>query len=152
MSTIGRVYTVPLAIAPTTDSDQDIFELVNGSTKLCVLHGFSLTTAITTAAIINLRLLRRSTTGSGGSAATEYALDEGNTIAASAALSTLVTTPGTAGNILKTWNWSQVGELLYMPTPEMRVTVSPSGRLALHLNTALAGTGDWEGYVVWEEI
>jgi hypothetical protein len=150
--TIARMYVVPLNIAPTTDSTQDIWELINGSTKICVLHGFSLTTALTAAAVIRLELLRRSTTGAGGSAATEVALDEGNTIAATAAVNTLVTTQGTPGNVLKSWNWSQTGELLYLPTPELRPVVSASGRLALSLNTALAGTGDWEGWVAWEEL
>jgi hypothetical protein len=151
--TIARVYTVAFDnLQVTTDADQDIFEIVNGATKRLVIHAFSLTSAQTTDERARLRLTRRSTTGSGGTAMTEVATDEGNTVAATAAVVTLATTPGTIGNMLKTWRWSQQNELLYLPTPEMREVVAESGRICLNLQTALGGTRSWDGYVTWEEI
>ena len=152
--TIGRVYTIPLtSISVTTDADQDIWEMVPGSVRDVVLHGFSLTSSHTTDERIPLRLLRRSTTGTGGSGATEVPNHPGNTNTADCALNTLVTTPGTIGSILKAWQWSQQGELLYLPTPEMRpVAVKSGDRLCLHLNAALGGTRTWSGWVCWEEI
>lgn len=146
------VYYAPLdALSVTTDADQDIFELTAPSSKRVILHGFSLTSSYTTDERARLRLLQRTTAGSGGSAATEVAADDGNDTAATAALVTLNTTPGTAGDILGGWQWSQQGELLFLPTPEMRPVVAKSARIALNLNTALGGTRTWSGWVCWEE-
>jgi hypothetical protein len=73
-------------------------------------------------------------------------------VAATGALVTLATTPGSAGAILQAWRWGQQGELLYLPTPEMRPVVEASGRLALYIGAALGGTRTWSGYVTWEEL
>jgi hypothetical protein len=149
----GRLYVIPFdALSVTNDSDQDIWELVAPSTGPCVLHGFSLTSTTTSDERVKLRLVRRSTTGSGGTGATEVPVEDGNTMAAGAALSTLVTTPGTIGDILKSWYWSQQGELLYLPTPRLQPVISTGARLALHLGTAVASTRTWGGWVAWEEI
>lgn len=153
MAGAGRLYVIPIdSITVTNDADQDIWELVNASGVVCYLHGFSLSASTTTDERVRLRLVRRSTTGSGGSAATEVPLEDGNTMTAQAALSTLVTTPGTIGDILKGWQWSQQGELLYLPTPEMRPSISSGARLALNLQTAVASSRTWSGWVAWEEI
>lgn len=149
---MGRIYQIPIdAINVTNDADQDIWELVAPAGGKVTLHGFSLSSATTTDERARLRLVRRSTTGSGGSASTEVPTDDDNTMAAGAALSTLVTTPGTIGDILGGWQWSQQGELLYLPTPELRPSVSASARLALNLQIALGGTRTWSGWVAWEE-
>ena len=149
---MGRIYAQPLEnLQVTTDADQDIFEMVAGSAKPVTLHGFSLTSATTTDERVRLRLVRRSTTGSGGSAGTEVPIDDDDTTTIATALSTLVTTPGTIGDIIKCWRWSQQGELLYLPTPEMRPVLTAGARLSLNLQTAVASTRSWDGWVVWEE-
>ncbi len=149
---MGRIYTVPFdALSVTNDADQDIFEIVNGSTVAAVLHGFELHSTLTTDERVRLRLCRRSTTGSGGTGSTEVPLAAGDS-AAAAAVSHLVTTPGTIGAILKAWQWSQLAPLIYLPTPETRPVIAPSGRLCLNLQTAVAATRTWSGYVTWEEI
>jgi len=152
--TIGRVYKVPFdALSVTNDADQDIFEMLPGSVRDIVLHGFSLTSSNTADERARLRLVRRSTTGTGGAGATEVPIHPGNTNTADCAVATLVTTPGTIGAILMGWQWSQQGELLYLPTPEMReVAVKSGDRLALNLQTAVAATRTWSGWVCWEEI
>ena len=150
---MGRLYTIPLdAISVTTDADQDIWEAVCNSTYRAIIHAFSLTSSHTTDERARLRLVRRSTTGTGGSALTEVAMDGGNARAAGTSFTSLVTTPGTIGDILHGWQWSQQNELLYLPTPEFRPVVSESARLALNLQTALGGTRTWSGYVVFEEL
>ena len=59
--TIGRIYKTPIdAISVTTDADQDIFEMVPGSVRDVILHGFELTSSYTTDERARLRLLRRS--------------------------------------------------------------------------------------------
>jgi hypothetical protein len=147
------MYDAPFdAISVTTDADQDIFEITAGSGKVIVLHSFSLTSAQTTDERVRLRLIRRTTAGSGGSTSTVVATDAGNAVAASGSVKYLVTTPGSAGNLLKGWQWSQQGELLYLPTPETRIVVAASGLIALNLQSAVGGTRTWSGYVTFEEI
>ena len=148
----GRMYTLPLdAISVTNDADQDIWELSNSSAKQVILHGFSLTSSYTTDERARLRLVRRTASGSGGSAGTILAADQGNAIASIVTAEVLNTTPGTTTNILKGWQWSQQGELLYLPTPEMREVISVSSFLCLNLQVALGGTRTWSGWVTWEE-
>jgi hypothetical protein len=149
----GRLYTLPLdAISVTTDADQDIWELSNSSAKQVILHGFSLTSSHTTDERARLRLVRRTASGSGGSAGTILALDQGNALASIVTAEVLNTAPGTTSNILKGWQWSQQGELLYLPTPEMRPVLSVSSFLCLNLQVALGGTRTWSGWVTWEEV
>lgn len=149
----GRLYTVPLDnISVTNDADQDIWELSNSSAKQVILHGFSLTSAYTTDERARLRLVRRTTSGSGGGSGTVLAVDQGNAIASAVTVETLNTTPGSTSNILKAWQWSQQGELLYLPTPDMRPVLSVSSFLCLNLQVALGGTRTWSGWVTWEEI
>jgi hypothetical protein len=149
----GRIYTLPLdAISVTNDADQDIWELSNSSAKQVILHGFSLTSAYATDERARLRLIRRTASGSGGSSGTVVAADQGNAIASAVTAELLNTTPGTGSTILNSWQWSQQGELLYLPTPEMRDVISVSSFLALNLQTALGGTRTWSGWVRWEEV
>lgn len=149
----GRVYYAPFVnLTLTNDADQDIWELVNGSTSAVVLLGYTLTSATTSDERLNLRLLRRTTTGASGSAVTEVPADGGNTVSASAAVSTLVTAPGTAGAILDGFYWSQLSPLIYLPTPEEQIIVPPSGRLCLHLQTAVASSRNISGSVRWAEV
>lgn len=150
---MGRMYTVPLDnLSVTTDADQDIFVLANGAGHVSILHTFYLESNLTTDERVRLRLMRRSTAGSGGSAATEVPLAATNTVTAGGAITTLVTTPGTPGAILQGFQWSTLAPLLYLPTPETRIVVAPSGIIALNLQSAVGATRTWSGYVTWEEI
>lgn len=149
---MGRIYTAPLSnLSVTNDSDQDIVELVNGSGVTAILHSLELNSALTTDERVRLRWVRRSTTGSGGAAVTEVPNSVGDATPA-LAVSTLVTTPGTIGAILPEYYWSQLAPFIYLPVPEDRLTIPPSGRLALNLQTAVGSTRAWSGYVTWEEV
>lgn len=155
---LGRMYTACHEnITVTNDSDQDVSEIVNGSTKKLIIHELSVTSAqgITAAELARLRLVRRSSTGTGGgTAATIEDCDPDNDSASGVTTVTpTVTAPGTlSGAPLRGWQWSQQGELLWVPTPECRVYVPKSGRLALHLNNALGGSRVWTVTWVWEEV
>lgn len=149
----GRVYAVGLAgISVTNDSDQDLLEFVNGANSSLRLLELRVTSSLTTDERVQLRLLRRSTTGSGGTAATENALDENNSAAAGCAVSYLVTTPGTAGAVLAADHWSQLSPWRWVPTPACEIVVKASGRLALNLGTAVGSTRTWSVSAVWEEF
>ena len=146
------MYTVPFDnLTVTNDSDQDIWELTAPAAKAVRVHHFEVYSATTSDERVRLRLLRRTTAGSGGAGATEVATD-GAAAAVGPAVVTLNTTPGTAGNVLLAWYWSQLSPLIYLPTPECRIVVPPSGRLALNLETAVASSRNWSGFVVFEEI
>lgn len=149
---MGRIYTAPLSnLSVTNDADQDIIECVNGAGVTVILHSIELNSALTTDERVRLRLCRRSTTGSGGSAVTEVPNAVGDATPA-LAVATLVTTPGTIGAILNEFYWSQLAPFIYLPIPEGRIVIPPSGRLCLNLQTAVASTRSWSGSVVWEEV
>lgn len=148
-----KVATIPFDnLSVTNDSDQDIFELVGASGYPFILLAFELYSALTTDERVRLRLVRRSTTGSGGSAVTEVKTDGGNGSTIQVAGSTLVTSPGTIGDIIKPFYWSQLAPLIYRPTPEEQVEIVSGGRLCLNLETAVASTRSWSGYAVVKEV
>lgn len=148
----GRIYSVGLAaISVTNDADQDILEMVNGSSASLTLLELRVTSSLTTDERVQLRILRRSTTGSGGTAATESAIDGNNSVTANCAVSYLVTTPGTAGAVLAADHWSQLSPYRWVPTPKCEIVVPPGGRLALNLATAVGATRTWSVTAVWEE-
>lgn len=96
-------------------------------------------------------LQRVTAAGSGGSAASENPLDAGDA-AADAVVTTLNTTPGTTTTPLVSFYWSQLSPLQWLPTPEGRIVVPPSGIVVLNLATAVAATRSWSGLLQWEEI
>jgi hypothetical protein len=149
----GLKYYCPIDnMSVTNDSDQDVLEFVNGSGVAVVVHQIRLSSSYTSDERVRLRLLRRSTTGSGGSAATEKPALSINTVAAALAVSSLVTAPGTAGDILWADWWHQLSPWDTLLIPELRITIPPSGRLGLNLETAVGSTRNWSAYAAWEEI
>jgi hypothetical protein len=147
---MGRIYYAPFEnIQVTNDADQDIWEL-GAITNKAILHGFELTSELTAAESVDLRLLRRSTTGNGAAVVEVPAnVDDANPLAV---LEQLALAPGTIGAILMGFKWEQLGPLRYIPTPEMRITVDAASFLCLSLQTALTTTTGWSGWVCWEEL
>jgi hypothetical protein len=146
------VYTVPFDnLSVTNDSDQDIWEILAPSDAAVELVHFELYSAVTTDERVRLRLVRRSTAGSGGAGATEVPA-RGTLAAVGTAVTQLNTTPGTAGDVLLAWYWSQLSPLVYLPTPESRILLPPSGRIGLNLETAVASTRNWSGFLKFREI
>ena len=147
---MGRIYYAPFDnIAVTTDPDQDIWEIATTATQKVVLHAFELTSASITAEFVRLRLLRRTASGN-GAAVVEVQADQDDA-ATSTVVEQLALIPGAIGDILMGFQWEQLGPLIYLPTPEMRPVVQQNGFLALNLQSALAATTNWSGYLVYEE-
>jgi hypothetical protein len=148
---MSRSFSAPLdAISVTTDADQDLIEMVGASGYPFALLSIELNSSLTTDERLRLRLVRRSTTGSGGTALTEVKLDAGSGTPQTA-VSTLVTTPGTIGDIIEAYYWSQLGPFIYRPTPEEIVEIASAGRLALNLQSAVGSTRTISGTVKWKE-
>ena len=150
---IGRICTAPFsAISRTNDSDQDILEMVGTAGYPFRVLAIEMSSALTTDERLTIRLLRRSTTGSGGSALTPVNVNGGIATTVQTAVNSLVTTPGTAGAVLHAWQWSQLAPFIYRPTPAELIMSISAGRLALHLGTAVASTRTISGFVTWEEF
>ena len=146
----GRVFYAPFdSIQVTTDADQDVWELGAVTNKLKLL-AFEMTSEAIAAESIDLRLVRRSTTGNGAAVTEVRAATD--SAAPLAVVEQLGTIPGTIGDIICGWKWEQLGPLIYMPTPEMQITLDAGAFLCLNIQSALAGTTGWSGYICWEEI
>lgn len=149
---MSRVYSCPFDnLSVTTDADQDFWELVNGSTVCVELLEFLVESAYAVDERIRMRLVRRSTTGSGGVAATEVKAESGDASPV-AQINHLVTTPGTLSDVIEGYQFSQLARENRLWVPEARIIVPPSGRLALNIQSAVAATRVWSGMVSWREI
>lgn len=147
---MGRIYYAPFDdIQITVDADQDVWEL-GPVTNKAVLHAFQMTSEAIIAEYVDLRLVRRSTTGNG--AAVVEVQRNSDDAAPLAVVETIALVPGTIGDILMGWKWEQLGPLDFLPTPEMRPVVDAGTFLCLNIQSALAGTTGWSGYICWEEI
>jgi hypothetical protein len=154
MTVAARVYYAPFSeVSFGGTSNRSLWEIKAPADRQIIVHGFSVTSAqgITAAELATLRLARFSTDGT-GTAVTEVKSNGDNGLTPEATTIHSVT-PGTMSDVLAAWCWSQQGELLFLPTPEIRPVIPAGGRLALNLVTALAGGArTWCGWLVWEEV
>lgn len=149
---MGRIYTGAINIADAgTDADQDIFVLASAASAKVILHEFEIYSDSDAAVLLNLRLVRRTGAGTGGSAVTEEKHDP-DSAAPTVTMTTDAETPGTlSGAALRQFLWEQLGPLIYRPAPEDRIIMDVSSFLALNLQTNPANSA-FAGFVVWEEI
>lgn len=150
---MGRIFRCPVENQTIANSDGvlDIFELIAGANDKLLLHKFRFESDATAAESVRLRLVRRSTTGSGGSAGTEVKNDETDS-APTASCTFDVTTAGTPGDVLNGYMWEQLGPLEEIFLPEDRPVVQEGGRICLEVAAAIATDSNMSGYVVWEEL
>lgn len=156
---MGLIYTAPfrnISLTANGSSSQDIWELVTPIGVAIKVHQIHLETANNTDERIDLALMLRSTTGSGGSSAiTPVARNTRDTVASGiTSFKTLVTTPGSAVSTLEAYQWSELAPLDIIPTPEMRLELSAAAIQRLVLNNAnsfVGGTRICSGFVTWEE-
>ncbi len=147
---MGRIYYAPFDdIQVTNDADQDVWEL-GAVTNKVILHGFQMTSDITAAEVVDLRLVRRSTSGDGAGVTEVQAKTDD--AAPLALVEQLALAPGTIGDIIMGWKWEQLGPLEFLPTPEMRITLDAGAFLCLNIQSPLAATTGWSGWICWEEV
>ena len=149
---MGRIYYLPFDLAVTTDADQDIWEIATPADVKAQLHAWQVTSPIVAAEAINLRLLRRTASGNGTAASPGFVRRNAEDAAVQLTAETLALIPGAAGDIFAEYVWEQLGPLGELYTPETRPQMDVSGFLALNVQTALAATTQWRGYVVMEEL
>ena len=144
------IYYAPFDdIQVTNDADQDVWEL-GPVTNKAILHGFEKTSELVTPESVDLRLVRRSTSGN-GAGVTEVSANP-DAAAPLALVEQLALAPGTIGDIMMGWKWEQLGPLRFLPTPEMRIVVDAGTFLCLNIQSALGATTGWSGWICWEEI
>ena len=154
---MSRIYTAQFnGVAATVQ--QDLFEIVAGSTGIVLLHELCISqlTEVADAAEEMLLILLKSgstTTGSGGSSPAKVARLFGSSASASTVAANN-TTKATAGTIVThyAWHWNVRVPFQMIWTPETRPTLSPSRRGTVELATTPADSITLGGYLVWEEI
>ena len=154
---MGRMYTVVFEAGSVT-AQQDFFEVVAPADSVVVLHSVVLTQTsdVGDAAEEMLSVAIRSgqtTSGSGGSAPTAIPLSLGDA-AFGGTVEVNNTTKASLGTIVSHHRESfniRTG-LVYLPTPEMRKTLSPSARMTVELLTTPADALTMDGTLVFEEI
>lgn len=150
---MGRRVSLPIRAITVTasDADMDILQFGSSSGRRCIVHALTLTTDQSTAQYLDTCIVIRSTAGSGGSAITEAAIDQGDSATPATTANYNVTTPGTLSRTLWPYYWNITQEYLFIPTPEMRIIISESSFLALHTATAITGTVKASGTFIVEE-
>lgn len=134
---------------------QDFFELVAAADSVVVLHSVAITQSSdagdSSDEQLSIIFHLGSTSGSGGLTPTAQPLMLGDA-AFGGTPETNNTTQSTEGTILHGEAFNIRNGFLYLPTPETRITISPSDRLIIELQTAPADSLTMSGTAVIEEI
>jgi len=158
MAASGLMYTASFSNVSLTNAAQNIFELIAGAAASVLVHSIRLTITPTIVSGVaqdvraQLNVQRITSTGTGGSAVTPVAVNSRNTVAAASTVNRLVTTPGTAGNVLDSENVSIIVPFERIYTPDQRIPVPASTRLALNLSAGLGAAYNTSLEVYFEEI
>ena len=151
---MGRMYSVIFEEVPVT-AVQDLFEVVAPADSVVTLHSLSISQSSDAgdAASEQLSVIihRGSTSGSGGSAATPAPLAAGDAAFGGTA-EVNNTTQSTEGTIVWAEAFNVMNGLAVVWPPEDRITLSPSGRIIVELQTPPADSLTMSGTLVIEEI
>jgi hypothetical protein len=131
---------------------QDLIEITAAAAVPVKIHRIELSWGVTAQEIVRLQILRRTTAGSGGTAVTPSALNPRNTVAAACTVNRNVTTPGSAGDVL--WTYQQnlvvpVDELFGLE--ELKIIVPGGARIGLNLASAPAASRNGSCTVYFSE-
>lgn len=149
---MGQMYSASFS-AVAVSAAQDLFEILAPSTGIVRIHEVRISQITkTTSEMLRLTIQRNSGSGSGGSTPTKYPLEVGMA-AAEATIEANNTSRAAGATILVNMMWNVVnGEYVYLPIPEDRITISPSGYATVGLETAPAASMTMSGTIIWEEI
>lgn len=158
MAAGGLMYTASVDAVSVTNAAQDLLEFVAAAGVPILIHSIRITFVPTITSGVaqdvraRLQLQQRSTTGTGGSAVTPRAVSRRNTVAAVTGVNSLVTTPGTTGNL---WSADEVSiivpyERIY--TPDQRIPVAGGSRFNIALVAGLGAAYNMSAEVYFEEV
>jgi hypothetical protein len=144
------------AVAVT--AQQDLFEIATSASQIVLIHSIELTQSTEVGDAqeegLNILVKRGATvTGSGGTTPVPVPLDPG-TVTFAGTTKANNTTKANTGTIVTAYagNWNVRGPFLYLPPPEDRITIPPSGRLTVELATTPADSITMSGTVVFESL
>jgi len=151
---MGRMYSAVFEQVAVSAA-QDLFEINAPADAVVVLHSCVITQSSdagdSEAEMLPVLFHLGSTSGSGGSAVTPRPLELGDA-AFGGTVEANNTSQSTEGNQLHAEAFNvQVG-FYYIPTPESRITISPSDRLIIELQSAPSDALTMNGTIVIEEI
>lgn len=130
---------------------KDLLRLSAPADGVVVIHEVTVTQeASETSEQVAIQLMRASTDGT-GTAATPRALESGSPVFGGTAVINL-TVDSTAGDILRREAANLLSGYKYLPTPELRPVISPSGRFVVRLEDAPAAARVMTVEVILEEI
>ena len=162
MAANGLMYTAQFSNVSVTNAIQDIWQVTAGVTASVLIHSWrvtvvpTITSGVAQDVRINLQILNRSTAGTGGTTVTPVAVNKRNSTAAVSAWNrTVVTTQGTAGNIISGEQVSIIVPYERIYTPDQRVVLpaAASGSyISLFLTTAPGAAYNVSSEVYFEEI
>ena len=151
---MGRMYSVNNSVASLTTA-ADMIEITAPNDAIVVLHSVHVTQETefgdAAAEMLDFLIHRGSTTGSVGATPTAAPLEAGDA-AFGGTVETGNTTQGTEGTVLHRETAHIASGFHYVPTPEERIVISPSGRLIIELGTAPDDSIDLRVSAVFEEI
>ena len=148
---MGRMYSATFEEVAATAA-QDLFEIVAPADSVVIIHGFEISqSSDTDSEGLSLLVHRGSTSGSGGSSVTAAPMNVGDA-AFGGTVEANNTSQATEGTILHAAAFNVLSGYAWIPTPEIRPVLSPSGRIIIELQTAPADSLTISGVVYFEEI
>ncbi len=147
---MGRIYSALLDEVAVTGA-QSFFRISAPSDAIVVLHEVRISNDdVETSQQLPLQIARVSTDGTG----TSYVAVplEVGTVAFGGTVVTDLSAEPTVTDIL--WRDSQniLNGWHYLPTPELRIILSPSGRIAIRIDANPTGSTKFSGFALFEEI
>jgi hypothetical protein len=164
MAANGLIYTASFQGVTVTNAIQDIYEFIASANCSTLFHSFrveftpTITSGVAQDVRLNLQIVRRSTSGSGGAAVTPKPTNPRNTVAALTTVNrTVVTTQGTIQDILYGGNPSVIVPWERVYTADQRIDLPASGgssqnRLCVFLAAAPGQSFVASGEVYFEEV
>jgi hypothetical protein len=154
---MSHLFVVTFAAVSSGTAAQDLVEVVAGADRRIIIHGWEIGQSTEAGDAqdeqLRLELIRGFTvSGSGGSSFTPLPLDPAmDAFEGTAEINnTTLANTGTAETMHATGFNVRAGHL-WIPTPEMRVTIAKSGRVVLRLNQAPADAINFSGSLYFEE-
>jgi hypothetical protein len=153
---MGRIYTAVFQDV-TVSAVQDLFELTCPATGMAVVHsvrvGQITLLGDANAGMLEIGLTRRTAGGSGGTGGiTPSPHHEGGPTCGLTVDINHTTTDDSGATVVLLDVFNIQAGWLYVPTPEERVWIPPSGILSVELHDAPASATSMSGSITFEEI
>lgn len=153
---MGRIVVVTMSdlTCPTGNNDFDFVEIDAGANNKFRVLAVELTSDVTAAAVVRLRMCGRAANGTGGSGTgvNNNNMDEDDAASSLTSALGLVTTPGATVRRFVDTFWKQTRPWRWVPTPEAQPVVEEGEIFAVNVQDGVAASTSWTGFVVIEEI